>query len=98
MPRVPERMRGKLDFELLYDAFGGKLAHWNDYITDYGGFRTLSHASVNLLHDISVHIILVNSNGTLDSMPVPLLRDFLFDTNGALQSSRARISFRPTLY
>ncbi|KAI0822418.1 hypothetical protein BC628DRAFT_1316714 [Trametes gibbosa] len=32
---VPEGLRGKLDFETLYDAFGGKLAHWQDYITDF---------------------------------------------------------------
>ncbi|KDQ49112.1 hypothetical protein JAAARDRAFT_717595 [Jaapia argillacea MUCL 33604] len=35
LPRVPESMRRKLNFERLYDAFGGKLAHWHDYITDY---------------------------------------------------------------
>ncbi|KAF8186356.1 hypothetical protein BJ912DRAFT_852216 [Pholiota molesta] len=33
--RVPESMRPGLIFEHLYDAFGGKLAHWHDYITDY---------------------------------------------------------------
>ena len=36
IPRVPERIRGSLNFEVLYDALGGKLAHWHDYITDYG--------------------------------------------------------------
>lgn len=35
LPCVPERIRPGLDFEQLYDAFGGKLAHWKDYITDY---------------------------------------------------------------
>ncbi|RDB23416.1 hypothetical protein Hypma_009439 [Hypsizygus marmoreus] len=35
LPRVPERLRPGLRFEVLYDAFGGKLAHWQDYITDY---------------------------------------------------------------
>ncbi|OSC99671.1 hypothetical protein PYCCODRAFT_1446641 [Trametes coccinea BRFM310] len=35
LPGVPENLRGKLDFETLYDAFGGKLAHWQDYITDF---------------------------------------------------------------
>ncbi|KAG5636872.1 hypothetical protein H0H81_006533 [Sphagnurus paluster] len=35
LPNVPERLRQGLKFELLYEAFGGKLAHWNDYITDY---------------------------------------------------------------
>lgn len=38
LPRVPERIRPGLNFEHLYDAFGGKLAHWHDYITDYGAF------------------------------------------------------------
>ena len=36
LPGVPEQLRRGLDFDKLYDAFGGKLAHWQDYITDYG--------------------------------------------------------------
>ncbi|TFK53100.1 hypothetical protein OE88DRAFT_1627094 [Heliocybe sulcata] len=35
LPRVPESLRPTLDFEELFDAFGGKLVHWQDYITDY---------------------------------------------------------------
>ncbi|TFY56400.1 hypothetical protein EVJ58_g7667 [Rhodofomes roseus] len=35
LPNVPEELRPKLDFEQLYEAFGGKLAHWQDFITDY---------------------------------------------------------------
>ncbi|TCD61376.1 hypothetical protein EIP91_008545 [Steccherinum ochraceum] len=35
LPNVPERLRPGLDFEALYDAFGGKLAHWQDYVQDY---------------------------------------------------------------
>ncbi|KAK7042466.1 hypothetical protein R3P38DRAFT_2890638 [Favolaschia claudopus] len=35
MPRVPRRLRLRLNFEQLYDAFGGKLAHWHDFCTDY---------------------------------------------------------------
>ncbi|EJF61846.1 hypothetical protein DICSQDRAFT_59695 [Dichomitus squalens LYAD-421 SS1] len=35
LPSVHERLRPGLDFEKLYEAFGGKLAHWQDYITDY---------------------------------------------------------------
>ncbi|KAF8805559.1 hypothetical protein BYT27DRAFT_7104264 [Phlegmacium glaucopus] len=35
IPRVPERLRRNLIFENIYEAFGGKLAHWHDYITDY---------------------------------------------------------------
>ncbi|KAG1737469.1 uncharacterized protein EDB91DRAFT_477547 [Suillus paluster] len=36
LPRVPENLRAGLSFDVLYDAFGGKLAHWQDYINDYG--------------------------------------------------------------
>ncbi|KAI0672428.1 hypothetical protein C8Q78DRAFT_1126375 [Trametes maxima] len=35
LPSVPEGLRRRLDFETLYDAFGGKLAHWQDYISDF---------------------------------------------------------------
>ncbi|KAJ7084015.1 hypothetical protein B0H15DRAFT_849757 [Mycena belliarum] len=35
LPRVPHRLRARLDFERLYEAFGGKLAHWHDFCTDY---------------------------------------------------------------
>ncbi|KAJ7625098.1 hypothetical protein DFH06DRAFT_1008378 [Mycena polygramma] len=35
IPRVPRRLRPRLNFEQLYEAFGGKLAHWHDYCTDY---------------------------------------------------------------
>ncbi|KAI0080424.1 hypothetical protein K474DRAFT_1657845 [Panus rudis PR-1116 ss-1] len=35
LPTVPENLRAGLDFEKLYEAFGGKLAHWQDYIADY---------------------------------------------------------------
>ncbi|KAE9390639.1 hypothetical protein BT96DRAFT_833178 [Gymnopus androsaceus JB14] len=35
MPRIPEHLQHALDFEVLYDAFGGKLVHWQDFVTDY---------------------------------------------------------------
>ncbi|EKM56706.1 uncharacterized protein PHACADRAFT_141576 [Phanerochaete carnosa HHB-10118-sp] len=35
LPNVPEHLRSGLDFERLYDAFGGKIAHWQDFTTDY---------------------------------------------------------------
>lgn len=35
IPHVPDKLRMGLSFEHLWDAFGGKLAHWQDYITDY---------------------------------------------------------------
>lgn len=41
LPRVPERLQAALHFDDLYEAFGGKLAHWHDYITDYGECITL---------------------------------------------------------
>ena len=38
VPSVPDSMQETLakKFEELYDAFGGKLAHWSDFVTDYG--------------------------------------------------------------
>lgn len=39
LPNVPEDLRSKLDFENLYDAFGGKLVHMADYVTDFGKLR-----------------------------------------------------------
>lgn len=36
LPSVPERLRPGLEFEKIYEAFGGKLAHWQDYVADYG--------------------------------------------------------------
>ncbi|KAK7683758.1 hypothetical protein QCA50_013134 [Cerrena zonata] len=35
LPTVPERLRSGLQFEKLYDAFGGKVAHWQDFVADY---------------------------------------------------------------
>ncbi|PPQ77918.1 hypothetical protein CVT25_015393 [Psilocybe cyanescens] len=51
LPRVPESIRGGLNFEALYDAFGGKLAHWHDYVTDYvkqSSHFLQAHALLNL--------------------------------------------------
>jgi hypothetical protein len=39
LPSVPKALRAGLEFEELYSYFGGKLVHWNDYITDYGRRR-----------------------------------------------------------
>jgi hypothetical protein len=35
LPEVPEAMRAGLDFDYLFEIFGGKLAHLSDYVTDY---------------------------------------------------------------
>ncbi|KII91712.1 hypothetical protein PLICRDRAFT_104574 [Plicaturopsis crispa FD-325 SS-3] len=51
LPRVPEGMRARLDFENLYEAFGGKLAHWHDFITDFvkqSSHFLQAHALLNL--------------------------------------------------
>ncbi|KAI0357825.1 hypothetical protein OH77DRAFT_1398212 [Trametes cingulata] len=57
LPSVPENLRSKLDFETLYDAFGGKLAHWQDYITDFvnsNGKMDIKQSS----HFIQAHALL----------------------------------------
>ncbi|ESK98018.1 hypothetical protein Moror_454 [Moniliophthora roreri MCA 2997] len=35
IPTVPDDLRPGLSFERLYEAFGGKLVHWQDYVADY---------------------------------------------------------------
>lgn len=35
LPTVPETLRAPLSFDVLFEAFGGKLAHWQDYINEY---------------------------------------------------------------
>lgn len=35
MPSLPPGLQSKLNFEDLYDAFGGKLAHINDYVSSW---------------------------------------------------------------
>ncbi|EME42217.1 hypothetical protein DOTSEDRAFT_73138 [Dothistroma septosporum NZE10] len=35
LPSVPQNLAGKLEFEPIYEAFGGKLSHINDYITSW---------------------------------------------------------------
>ncbi|KAJ6590977.1 hypothetical protein DFH09DRAFT_908072 [Mycena vulgaris] len=57
LPRVPHRLRARLDFERLYEAFGGKLAHWHDYCTDYvnsNGVLELKQSS----HFLQAHALL----------------------------------------
>lgn len=62
LPHIPEPLRPTLSFDVLYEAFGGKLAHWQDYVNEYGeplpGYRffLLSH-----------HHLSVNAGGNLDS-------------------------------
>jgi len=32
---VPEHLRENLKFSEIYEFFGGKLAHWSDFVTEY---------------------------------------------------------------
>lgn len=57
LPRVPENIRASLSFDSLYDAFGGKLAHWHDYVNDYvnaGGNFEIKQSS----HFLQAHAVL----------------------------------------
>ena len=64
LPNVPEELRPKLVFEHLYEAFGGKLAHWRDFITDFGE----SHFHrVHKYTWLNTALCKVNANGKLDS-------------------------------
>jgi hypothetical protein len=40
VPTVPEHLKDGFieEFEEMYEAFGGRLVHWNDYVGDYGAF------------------------------------------------------------
>ena len=67
LPDVPERLRSGLDFEKLYEAFGGKFAHWQDYVADYG------KSAVCVLSFLVSDRHTVNSNGKLESKWVSTL-------------------------
>ncbi|KAH7882938.1 hypothetical protein F5I97DRAFT_1960037 [Phlebopus sp. FC_14] len=57
LQRVPDALRPALSFELLFEAFGGRLAHWQDYINDYvnaGGNLDLKQSS----HFLQAHALL----------------------------------------
>ncbi|KAI6038602.1 hypothetical protein EDC04DRAFT_2569513 [Pisolithus marmoratus] len=57
LPRVPETLRSALSFELLYEAFGGKLAHWQDYIDDYADTVKQSSHFLQAHAVLNLHII-----------------------------------------
>ena len=69
LPQVPERIRAGLDFEVLFDTFGGKLAHWQDYIAEYGKPRLLLQKTRPSYESSSLHT--VNSNGNMDGKRYP---------------------------
>ncbi|KZP22205.1 hypothetical protein FIBSPDRAFT_787379 [Athelia psychrophila] len=76
LKRVPERLQRHLNFDDLWDAFGGKLAHWHDYITDYinsGGRLDVKHSSHFLQAHalLNLHIIHSSQSAHATSPPLP---------------------------
>ncbi|KAG9307961.1 hypothetical protein JVU11DRAFT_12767 [Chiua virens] len=81
LPRVPEALQQALSFDVLYEAFGGKIAHWQDYINEYinadGNFDIKqsshflqAHASLNL-HIVHSSQLAVARDPTTPSTPGP---------------------------
>lgn len=55
MPNVPESLKVPLrdQFDDLYAAFGGKLAHWSDFVRDYVSAQgRLTSESLRSLHKL----------------------------------------------
>ena len=53
LSEVPEHLRKNLKFSELHDYFGGKLAHWTDYLIEYtnqeGNLTRTHHPNINIL-------------------------------------------------
>lgn len=64
---MPERLRAGLHFEEIFEAFGGKVAHWHDYITDYGELEYVRCFCRAILTK-KMFAYSVNSNGRMDGM------------------------------
>ena len=62
LPNVPEALQPPLSFDVLYEAFGGKLAHWKDYINEYSELPFYQRVST-----CSRSSFLVNAGGNFDS-------------------------------
>ncbi|KAF8128687.1 hypothetical protein EV363DRAFT_1433071 [Boletus edulis] len=65
LPRVPEALRPTLSFDVLYEAFGGKLAHWQDYIGEYinaGGNLDIKQCSPFLQAHATLNLHIVHSS------------------------------------
>ncbi|KAG9226736.1 hypothetical protein CCMSSC00406_0008436 [Pleurotus cornucopiae] len=74
LPNVPGHLRQSLVFERLYEAFGGKLAHWHDYINDYvnsNGTLDIKQSSHFLQAHALLNLHIIHSsqsdNGSQDS-------------------------------
>ncbi|KAF9267949.1 hypothetical protein L218DRAFT_970745 [Marasmius fiardii PR-910] len=76
LPEVPQRLRPGLDFEKLYETFGGKLVHWQDYILDFvnsNGNQEINQSSHFLQAHALLNLHIIHSsqspNGTSNSQP-----------------------------
>ncbi|KAF8651180.1 hypothetical protein AX16_004835 [Volvariella volvacea WC 439] len=58
IPRVPDHLKTALHFEELWDAFGGKLAHWQDYVADFINNQGIAVAIKQNTHFIQAHALL----------------------------------------
>jgi hypothetical protein len=65
VPHVPEKYRGKYNFEELYKVFGGKLAH----LSDFSELRSFRRSCLRLIHLSFVSAgEFVNSEGDLSML------------------------------
>ncbi|KAF8556617.1 hypothetical protein OG21DRAFT_1506373 [Imleria badia] len=65
LPHVPEPLRPTLSFDVLYEAFGGKLVHWQDYISEYinaGGNFDIKQSSSFLQAHATLNLHIVHSS------------------------------------
>ncbi|CAK5278098.1 unnamed protein product [Mycena citricolor] len=70
LPRVPRRLGMRLDFDRLYEAFGGKLAHWHDYCTDFinsNGTLDIKQSSHFLQAHALLNLHLIHSSQSVTS-------------------------------
>ncbi|KAJ7052793.1 hypothetical protein C8F01DRAFT_1169981 [Mycena amicta] len=98
LDRVPHRLRARLDFERLYEAFGGKLAHWHDYVTDFvnsGGTLEIKQSS----HFLQAHALLnLHLVHTSQSPPQNAIVSSSSNRNsqGESHKGRPRVTSTPT--
>ncbi|KAF7968000.1 hypothetical protein HWV62_32198 [Athelia sp. TMB] len=74
-PRMSERLQAGLSFDELWDAFGGKLAHWQDYVTDYinsGGRLDVKHSSHFLQAHALLNLHIIHSSQSAHAQTPPL--------------------------
>jgi hypothetical protein len=63
LPEIPPTLRRSLDFEKIFDFFGGKLAHWSDYLTDYVSSEGVLARTSSLLYPV-----LTNVSSSIDTV------------------------------